>query len=152
MMEQTSAEKTLIHLEREFRCPVQPLFEAFLSAEEFRNWFCPPGFEPGNYALDPRAGGEYKCELLKNGIHALSIKGRYLEIERYRKLSFTLEYDPDISGLGECKVTVSFSGSGSNAKIILNQEIYKTIDTEGRTKGWSFMFSRLEENLNNKTK
>ena len=146
-MDSTETGKTLIHLEREFPCPVEPLFDAFLSAEEFRNWFSPPGFEAGSFRLDPVVGGEYRCEFLKQGKYVLTIKGTYKEIEKYKKLVFTLEYDPDISEISECKVTIVFSTKGNSATIVLNQEIYKPIETEGRTKGWSFMFSKLEENL-----
>lgn len=146
-MDRTETGKTLIHLEREFPCPVEPLFDAFLSPEEFRKWFSPPGFDAGSFWLDPVIGGEYWCEFHKLGKYALTIKGIYKEIEKYKKLVFTLEYDPDISEIGECKVTIAFSSKGNSTAIVLNQEIYKSIDAEGRTKGWSFMFSKLEENL-----
>ncbi|HMT12988.1 MAG TPA: hypothetical protein PKA39_15365, partial [Ignavibacteria bacterium] len=61
-------------------------------------------------------------------------------------------YDPDVSEIGECKVTISFSSKGNTASIVLNQEIFKSIKAEGRTKGWNYMFSRLEDNLINKLK
>ncbi len=77
----------------------------------------------------------------------LTIKGTYKEIEKYKKLVFTLEYDPDISEIGECRVTIVFNSKGTATTILLNQEIYKSIETEGRTKGWNFMFSQLEEKL-----
>ena len=151
-MDNTETGKTLIHLERDFPCPVEPLFEAFLSAEEFRNWFSPPGLEAGDFSLDPVVGGRDKCEFLKQGKYVLTIKGIYIEIERYKKLVFTLEYDPDVSEIGECKVTISFSSKGNTASIVLNQEIFKSIEAEGRTKGWNYMFSRLEETLIKKQK
>ncbi len=151
-MDTTETGKTLIHLERDFPCPVEPLFESFLSAEEFRNWFSPPGFEAGSFMLDPVVGGKYRCDFLKQGKHVLTIKGIYKEIERYKKLVFTLEYDPDVSEIGECKVTISFSSKGNTASIVLNQEIFKSIEAEGRTKGWNYMFSRLEDNLIKKLK
>jgi len=149
-MDNPETGKTLIHLEREFPCPVEPLFDAFLSAEEFRNWFSPPGFEAGSFMLDPVVGGKYRCEFLKQGKYVLTIKGMYKEIEKYKRLVFTLEYDPDVSAIGECKVTIVFNSKGTATTILLNQEIYKTIEAEGRTKGWNFMFSHLEEILTNK--
>ncbi len=148
-MEEFTKDKTLIHLKRDFPCPVKPLFDAFLSAEEFRRWFSPPGLEAGNFKVDPVVGGNYRCEFLKQNEYVLTIKGKYIEIDRYKTISFSLMYDPDISEIGECKVTINFTDKGSTSQIVLNQEIYKTIDAEGRTKGWGFMFSKLEEILNN---
>lgn len=146
-MEDELNKKTIIHFKRDFSCKAETLFEAFLSAEVFRSWFCPPGFEAGKYSIVPVTGGEYKCELLKNGEHVLTINGSYIEIERYDKLVFTLIYEPDVSDIGECRVTIVFTEKDNITNITLNQEIYRTIDTEGRTKGWEFMFSKLEEIL-----
>lgn len=149
-MEEISKERTLIHLKREFESRVEPLFDAFLSAEEFKKWFSPPGLDPGNFSLDPVVDGEYSCEFYRQNEYFLTIKGKYLAIERYSKISFSLMYSPDISDIGECRVTVSFHEKGDTSEIVLNQEIYKTINAEGRTKGWEFMFSRLNEILNQK--
>lgn len=142
-------DKTIIHLKREFACKAEPLFESFLSAEEFRSWFCPPGFEPGNFTVNPYPGGEYRCEFLKGGEFVLTIKGKYTEILKYTKLIFTLMYEPDAQGIGECKVTVTFNEKDDNTTLVLNQEIFQTIDAEGRTKGWEFMFTKLDKILNN---
>ena len=145
-----SKERTLIHLKREFESRVEPLFDAFLSAEEFRKWFSPPGLEPGNFSINPVVGGIYECEFYRQNEYFLKIKGKYLLIEKYKTISFSLIYDPDVSGIGECRVTVNFKEKGNTSEIILNQEIFKKIDAEGRTKGWEFMFNRLNEILNQK--
>ena len=149
-MEEQVKDKTLIRLKRKFTSPVKPLFEAFLSAEEFREWFSPPGFEAGNFTIDPVVGGDYNCEFLKQNVHVLTIKGKYIIIERYKKISFTLMYDPDVSSIGQCNVHLIFDEKEDHTEIILLQEIYRTIDAEGRTKGWEFMFTNLENILTDK--
>ena len=144
------AGKTIIHLKRTFPFRSKPLFEAFLSPEQFRKWFSPPGFTVINVEIASVAGGSYKCELEKADGMKLVIRGRYEEIVVNSKICFTFEYEPDLSDIGESKVTVSFNETGDNTEITLVQEIYRDIPTEGRTKGWEYMFSALEGILNNK--
>lgn len=138
-------DKTLIYLKREFPCSAEELFKAFLKEELFSKWFCPPGFEAGNFKISPFEGGGYNCEFLKEGKHVLTIKGEYKEIKKFSRLIFTLMYDPDHSNIGKCIITVSFSGSDSETTLVLNQEINGKIESSGRTKGWEFMFGVLEK-------
>jgi uncharacterized protein YndB with AHSA1/START domain len=144
------ADKTIIHLKRTFPFRSKPLFEAFLNPEQFRKWFSPPGFRVIKVEMTPVAGGAYECELEKADGMKLVIRGKYEEIVINSKICFTFEYEPDLSAIGESKVTVSFNESGDNTEITLVQEVYKDIPTEGRTKGWEYMFSLLEGILNNK--
>lgn len=149
-MEEQIKDKTLIHLRREFPHPAKPLFEAFLSAEKFREWFSPPGLEAGNFTVNPVVGGNYNCEFLNQNKHVLTIKGEYKNIEKYKTISFTLMYEPDVSSIGVCNVKITFEDKGDHTEIVLLQEIFKKVDAEGRTKGWGFMFGKLQNILDSR--
>lgn len=142
-------DKTLIHLKRSFPSPARPLFEAFLDPGQFRQWFSPPGFDVGEVEINPVVGGDYFCQLLKENKPTLAVKGNYIAINRYDTISFTFFYEPDLSSMGESKVTVTFSENGNNTEITLLQEIFKTIPSEGRSKGWEHIFNNLEKFINN---
>lgn len=149
-MAESSVNKTIIHLKRSFPCSIRPLFDAFLDAEIFRQWFSPPGYEVGTVSINPVEGGNYSCQLLKENKPALLIRGKYIYIKDNSSISFSFLYEPDVSSMGETKVTVTFKEYGGNTEITLIQEIYKDIPTEGRTKGWEYILDKLEKLLNKK--
>jgi uncharacterized protein YndB with AHSA1/START domain len=142
-------DKTIIHLKRSFPFPAKSLFEAFLTADQFRQWFSPPGFEVGTVEINPVVGGVYFCQLVKENKPTLAVKGNYIAINRYDTISFTFLYEPDLSAMGESKVTVTFNEKDNNTEITLLQEIYKTIPSEGRSKGWGHILNNLERYINN---
>ena len=62
----------------------------------------------------------------------------------HEKISYTYHYVPDTSGLGESLVCFYFSGNENETVIELVQEIYKPVNTEGRTRGWEGGFDKME--------
>ena len=150
-MEEEIKDKTIIYLKRDFPCSAEDLFEAFLNETVFSKWFCPPGFEAGKFKVSPFVGGGYNCEFLRGGKYILTIKGKYVEINRFSSIVFTLMYEPDAADVGECRVSLKFNNSGYLTTLVLTQEIYRNIDSTGRTKGWEYMFGVLEKFFINKT-
>jgi uncharacterized protein YndB with AHSA1/START domain len=139
----TSTGKTIIHCKRVFKHPVKKVFEAFLNPLHLKEWFGPKEIIVGQVILSPVVGGNLDIEMISpTGI--FWVRGIFREIILHKKISYDYHYAPDVSGFGESLVNFYFSGNENETEIELVQEIYKSIDADGRTKGWEGGFDKLK--------
>lgn len=142
-MPATQTDKTIIHCKRLFKHPVEKVFEAFLSPLHVKEWFGPKEITIGQVMLTPVVGGNLDIEMISStGI--LWVRGIFREIILHKKISYAYHYVPDAPGLGESLVNFYFSGNENETEIELVQEIYKSINAEGRTRGWEGGFDKME--------
>jgi uncharacterized protein YndB with AHSA1/START domain len=136
-------DKTIIHCKRVFKHPVEKVFDAFLNPLHVKEWFGPKEITIGQVMLSPIVGGNLDIEMITlTGV--LWVKGIFRDIVLHKKISYTYHYVPDRSGLGESLVSFYFSCNENETEIELVQEIYKSINAEGKTRGWEGGFDKLE--------
>lgn len=136
-------DKTIIHCKRVFQHPVEKVFNAFLNPLHVKEWFGPKETAIGQVMLSPFVGGNLDIEMITpTGV--FWVKGIFREIDLHKKISYSYHYTPDASGLGESLVSLYFSGDENETEIELVQEIYKSIQAEGRTRGWEGGFDKME--------
>ncbi|MEP6950948.1 MAG: SRPBCC domain-containing protein [Ginsengibacter sp.] len=138
---------TIIHCKRVFKHPVKKVFDAFLNPLHIKEWFGPKECTIGQVMLSPVVGGNLTIEMIST-TGVLWVNGIFREIVLHKKISYEYHYVPDTSGLGESLVTLYFSGNEIETEIELVQEIYKSINAEGRSGGWEGGFDKLEIFLN----
>jgi uncharacterized protein YndB with AHSA1/START domain len=136
-------DKTIIHCNRVFKHPVEKVFEAFLNPLHVKEWFGPKEITIGQVMLSPVVGGNLDIEMITS-TGVFWVKGIFREIVLHKKISYAYQYVPDISGLGESLVSFYFSSHKNETEIELVQEIYKSINAEGRTRGWEGGFDKME--------
>ena len=136
-------DKTIIHCKRVFKHPVEKVFDAFLNPLHVKEWFGPKEITIGQVMLSPVVGGNLDIEMITS-TGVLWVKGIFREIVLHKKISYAYHYVPDASGLGESLVSFYFSSNENETEIELVQEIYKSINAEGRTKGWEGGFDKME--------
>lgn len=73
---------------REIAAPPEPLFDAWLDASSLSQWMRPTELRETRAETDPREGGEFRIVMVR-GHEEMLHSGRYLEIDRPRRLVFT---------------------------------------------------------------
>lgn len=140
-------DKTIITCKRHFKHPVAKVFGAFLDAEKVKQWFGPKEFSIGEVHLQPHVNGSLEIEMITPRGDKLWVKGAYTAIVPNEKIEYTFVYVPDMPNLGETLVTVHFSDIDGGTEATLIHTIYKTINPDGRAKGWEDGFDKMEKLL-----
>jgi uncharacterized protein YndB with AHSA1/START domain len=136
---------TIIQCKRAFRHPRQRVFGYFLDPTMVRQWFGPKEFSIGQVILEPKVGGTLEIEMITPKKDVLWVKGSYTEIVANEKIAYTFVYEPDGPNLGKTLVTINFRAvNDSETEVQLIHTIYKTINPEGRAKGWEAGFDKME--------
>lgn len=136
---------TIIQCKRVFKHPVHRVFGAFLDPEKVKLWFGPKEFSIGKVNLNPEVNGALEIEMITPKNDVLWVKGVYTEIVPETRIAYTFIYEPDGPNLGKTLVTVHFKAvSDLETEVQLVHTIYKTINPEGRAKGWEAGFDKLE--------
>ncbi|MCF8451467.1 MAG: SRPBCC domain-containing protein, partial [Taibaiella sp.] len=132
--------------------PVSKVFQAFLDPAAVKQWFGPYAFSIGEVILDARVNGVLEIEMIAPNGQTLWVKGAYTEIVPLQRIGYTFSYVPDMPGLGETLVTTHFLARDQETEVTIIHTIYKTINPEGRAKGWVDGFAKMEQLLDNKHK
>lgn len=136
--------KTLISCRRFFPHPCGRVFDAFLSPDKIKQWFGPKEFSIGEVSLSPEAGGALAIEMITPRGDKLWVRGVYKRIVPNTEIIYTFSYEPDMPGLGETMVTITFSETDGGTEVSILHTIYKSIDAAGRTKGWEDGFDKMQ--------
>jgi uncharacterized protein YndB with AHSA1/START domain len=95
--------------------PASPaeVYDEWLDPDALSDWMCPRPARATNIDLDPRIGGRLRIDVVEDGVH-FAVTGRYVELDRPRRLSFTWSCstwpDPSLESL----VTVTLESTGNN--------------------------------------
>ena len=128
-------------IERIIPAPPRVVFDAWLDVEALQRFMCGgPGVRVTTVESDPRVGGRFLIVMNVEG-HDISHRGEYLEIERYKRLSFT--WLSPYAGEGS-RVTLLFAET-ENGETQLTLEHVGLVESE-RSKhhvGWSHILTEL---------
>jgi uncharacterized protein YndB with AHSA1/START domain len=116
----TAGPRGVIRLTETFPASAERVFDAWLSPEKVTRWFLPDAAERATRVeIDPRVGGSILIVSNHAG-RAMEYTGRYLEIERPHRLSFTINN----SALGKTvRVTVLIKPRGAGCLLTLTSRI-----------------------------
>lgn len=135
-----------VRVERRFGAPCERVFDAWLDADTAGNWlFATPEGEMVRVDIDARAGGRYEIVERRNGEDVLHT-GTYEEIERPRRLVFTLQvpkYSDDSS-----RVAVDFAPApDGGCTLVLDAGEAPAEDAAKYVRGWSMVLDGLAAQL-----
>jgi uncharacterized protein YndB with AHSA1/START domain len=132
---------------RRFDASPERVFDAWLDPQRAGKWlFATPTGEMVRVEIDPRVGGRYNFTERRDGEDA-EHTGEYLEIDRPRRLVFTLSvamYSQDADRITVeivpletgCELTISHEMSAENAQYL-----------DRTTQGWTGILDKLAETL-----
>ena len=135
---------------RLFRAPCERIFDSWLDAGTVGNWlFATPDGEMVRIEIDPRVGGSYEIVERRGGEDVLHT-GSYEEIERPRRLVFTLQvpkYSQDMS-----RVAIDLAPVDGGCELILDAGEEAAEDAAKYRKGWSTVLEGLARRLGGESK
>jgi uncharacterized protein YndB with AHSA1/START domain len=134
----------MLQLERPLLAPRERVFAACVEPHELSEWWGPAGFSVLHIDLDVRAGGRYRITMQPPDGEAFHLRGRYLEVDRPRRLVYTFEWEEPDPDDRETVVTLSFIDEGRGTIVRLEQGPFATeARYELHEAGWTETLDRL---------
>ena len=136
----------VVTVERRIAAPPERVFDAWLDPAGVGRWlFATPDGKMEEVEIDPRVGGRFLIAE-RRGDELAEHFGEYLEIDRPRRLVFTML--PEADG-NPTRVTVTIRSDGRGSHLTLVHEIDpKWAAYEERTReGWANILAGLDRSL-----
>ena len=138
-----------LRMERVFAAPPERVFDAWTSVETLRRWWpAGPGWTTPTAEVDVRVGGALRLVMRDLEGGEIGGQGRFLTLDRPRKLAFTWQWDDPQLGPERQVVEVTFTdnGDGTTTAVLKNTGLSAT-EAESHREGWELSFVNLDEVL-----
>ena len=148
---QTEDAALAIHVRHTFAAPRESVFRAWTDPQVLKRWWCPPGWAPGEMAIDLRVGGAYRIGMRRLRSHsAVYVQGRFVEVDCPKRLVYTWRWQNAFEHMPETQVTVLFTEAASGGtEVVLKHENLPAIPVCLRHwNGWKAAWPRMEAALN----
>ena len=139
----SAAKPIIVRVRRRFEASAERVFDAWLDPEKARRFlFATPKGEMVRAEIDPRVGGAFNITERRDGQDA-EHTGEYLEIDRPRRLVFTLHTGKARPSAASSRIDIVRQGNG--CELTLTHEIDpKWVDYKDRTEaGWTMILKVL---------
>lgn len=131
-------------LTRHLPASPEAVFDAWVTPDSMARWFSPMTTATVPI-LDLRVGGEYRIDMHGDG-EDYAHTGRYVEIDRPRKLAFT--WCSDGTGQQETLVTLALEAAGDGTSLTLTHVDFPSVESrDNHEKGWAAIAAKLEAAL-----
>ncbi|MGA2301886.1 MAG: SRPBCC domain-containing protein [Candidatus Acidiferrum sp.] len=138
-------QKAIVQVSRRFTAAAERVFDAWLDLNTAGKWlFATPTGKMGNVKIDARVGGSYLIVERREGTDVEHI-GEYLEIDRPRRLVFTLKV-PKYSE-ESTKVTIEIRALESGCELTLTHEGILPDYIASTTSAWNMILDQLSATL-----
>jgi uncharacterized protein YndB with AHSA1/START domain len=138
--------KTL-RIERTFQAPVEAVFDAWTTEEVMRRWWqAERGWETAEAEVDLRVGGVVRV-VMRDPVKDVEYGGggRYTEIERPTRLSFTWNWDGDPR---RTLIEIDFEESGGATAVrFTHSGLWDEEAVRRHEGGWGRIFDNLKRTL-----
>lgn len=122
---------------RHFTAPAERVFDAWLTCSMIERWMFGPAVrdeEIVRLSIDPRVGGAFSF-LVDRGGQEIDHIGKYLEIDRPRRLAFTWAVAGEKTG-SRVVIEIASSGLANGCELTLTHELHPD---------WTSFVGRAEE-------
>jgi uncharacterized protein YndB with AHSA1/START domain len=127
---------------REIAAPADVLFDAWLEPASLGTWLRPSVISETRAEVDARVGGGFRIVMVRDGAELLH-SGRYLEIDRPRRLVFS--WNSPATGHRDSIVTVTFQERSGSTLVEIHQVGLPDEEARaGHHEGWSDGLRELE--------
>lgn len=127
---------------REIAAPAEALFDAWLEPRSLSVWLRPLVISQTRAEVDARVGGDFRIVMVRDDAEVLH-SGRYLEIDRPRRLVFS--WKSPATGHRDTIVTVTFQERADSTLVEIHQVgLADEQARAGHDEGWSDALRELE--------
>jgi uncharacterized protein YndB with AHSA1/START domain len=138
-------QKAIVQVTRKFSASAERVFDAWLDPNTAGKWlFATPTGKMVKVKIDARVGGSYLIVEQSDGTD-VEHTGEYLEIDRPRRLVFTLKV-PRYSQEGT-KLTIEIRALDSGCELTLTHEGVLPDYIASTTSGWNMILDQLAATL-----
>jgi uncharacterized protein YndB with AHSA1/START domain len=136
------SEDFTLTVSREIAASAEVLFDAWLEPRSLGIWLRPSVVSQTRAELEPWVGGEFRIVMVRDDAELLH-SGRYLEIDRPRRLVFS--WSSPATGHRESIVTVTFQARADSTLVEIHQVgLADEQARAGHHEGWSDALRELE--------
>jgi uncharacterized protein YndB with AHSA1/START domain len=135
-----------LRIERVFGASLEATFDAWTSVDVLQLWWpAGPGWDTPVAEVDARAGGRLRLVMRDPEGAEFGGEGRYVTLDRPRRLAFTWRWDSPDLGVQEQLVEVTFAGNGDGTTtvVLTNTGLTEREEREHR-EGWLLSFANLD--------
>ena len=125
----------VVRVERVLPAPPDVVFEAWTDPDSLRVWMAPGERTVADAECDPRVGGAFRIVMI-NDDGAMEHTGRYLELDRPRKIVFT--WRSAATDMLETEVTVDLAELGAGTRMVITHRgLTSEQARDNHRDGWS---------------
>jgi uncharacterized protein YndB with AHSA1/START domain len=147
----TTDARPVLRLERTFSATRERVFTAMTDPAIVRRWSAPGPLRIGEASNDVRVGGRWLVEMIHDDADRRYVAvGRYLEIDRPARLSYTHAWlddgeRPEETDTRATTVTIELHDDGPRTRMVFTQTGFDDVPTrDGHHEGWDSAFDKLE--------
>jgi uncharacterized protein YndB with AHSA1/START domain len=141
-----SGEPVIAVVTRVLPATPEAVFDEWLDPEALRDWMCPRPAIAVGVELDPVVGGAVRLEIEQEGARVV-VTGRFLEIDRPRRLAFTWKGSDWLDPSAESVVTVVLEPHADGTLMRILHELLPPDTVERHERGWALVARQLEDIL-----
>ena len=140
--------EVMLNLQKEFKVPVERLFEAWTQEDDLKQWWHPMGNQLVKVVNNIKEGGEIRYEFKNDGNELpIVIDGVYKEVKRHERLVYTWNWNIADEGIrnSEFLLRIEFLSQGNGSLLKVLQENF--IDEEAvhpHREGWEKALEELK--------
>jgi uncharacterized protein YndB with AHSA1/START domain len=143
----TAEPRVEVSARRSFRASPERVFDAWLDPDSVGRWlFATPQGEMVRIQIEPQIGGRYTIVERREGVDVLHT-GTYLEIDRPRRLVFTLQVPHHASNMDPLTIDVLPEGDGSRLVLTHHTAPAPAEELARYEQGWSTILRGLARQL-----
>ncbi len=137
----------VITVRRVLPAPPDIVFDEWLDPVGMTEWMCPRPARAVKISLEPSVGGLLRIDI-EDGGFSLYVTGRYVELDRPRRLRFTWSCsawaDPTVQSM--VTVTLDHHGAGETMMTIEHEQLPPE-QADDHARGWAAIGAQLDEVL-----
>lgn len=138
-------ESRTLRIEREFKAPMERVFEAFVNPEHAKQWWGPEGLSASVVEMDVREGGCWLVEMRGSEGNLYIMNGVYKTIKPHSRLVYTWGWVNDGERGPETTVEILLTKTDSGTRLRLIQSIFDTTQSrDDHNGGWTSSLNCLE--------
>ena len=127
--------------------PPDVVYDEWLDPVGMTEWMCPRPARAVTISLEPSVGGLLRIDI-EDGGSSLYVTGRYVELDRPRRLRFTWSCSAWADPTVQSVVTVTLDHHGADETMMtIEHEQLPPGQVDGHSRGWAAIAAQLDEVL-----
>ena len=133
---------------RHIRAARERVCDAFLSADELRQWMCPRGMRVAEASADARQGGRWRIAMVARDGSRFVVGGEYREVARPERVAFTWSWEGDAMPPMQTLIEVNFTAQDGGTLLQMRHGGFPAAAArDGHRQGWNTTLNKLTEHL-----